>query len=78
MGYYKNLEIALQVEEPDRIPAPKAATQHLAYRSYDSRVTQRRIERLRKKEARQKTFERIILVSVVFLVGAIGVMGWIL
>ena len=78
MGYYKNLEIALQVEEPDRIPAPKAAREHLAYQYYNSRKTQLRIERLRNKEQRFETVERIVLVSVVLLVGAIAVTGWIL
>lgn len=77
MGYYKNIEIESQVEEPDRTPAPKAAREHLAYRYYNSRKTQLGIERLRKKEARFETVEKIVLVSVVLLLGAIAVTGWI-
>lgn len=35
MGYYKNLEIENQVEEADRVPAPKPASGHVAIQSSD-------------------------------------------
>lgn len=31
MGYYKNMEIAGQVEVPDRVPRPKPAIEHAVF-----------------------------------------------
>jgi hypothetical protein len=78
MGYYKNLEIALQVEEPDRVPAPKPASNHAAFRYWDSRTALVRYEKLVKEARRSEIVERLVLTLTVLLLGAAAVTGWIL
>ena len=78
MGYYKNQEIALQVEEPDRVPGPKPASNHAAYRYFDSRTALARYEKLVKEAKRSQLIERIVIAATVLLLGAAAVTGWIL
>jgi hypothetical protein len=77
MGYYKNEEIANQVEEPDRIPAPRPAYTHPAYRYYDSRVVQKRLEKNLRRAKREEALERFALIAAVIFIGVIAVLGWI-
>jgi hypothetical protein len=74
MGYYKNLEIEMQVEEPDRVPEPKPATMHVAHQYHSSRFGRIRYERTMKLIERDELISKIIrrtgLVALVLL--AIG------
>lgn len=51
MGYFKNEIIANQVEEADRIPAPRPATSHVAFPS-------RRLTRQAQRGRRYVTLSR--------------------
>jgi hypothetical protein len=77
MGYYKNLEIALQVEEPDRIPAPRPAFTHPAFRYYDSRLVRGRIEKNIRRAKREILIQRVALIALIVFLGVIAALGWI-
>jgi len=74
MGYYKNQEIEMQVEEPDRVPEPKPAITHVANEQDSSRFARIRYERtlklIRRDELILKSIRRIGLVALILL--AIG------
>lgn len=76
MGYYKNLEIALQVEEPDRIPEPKPASSHVAYHYGETRKTILEFEKMIKKAKKARDVKLLLLVTG--LLGTLGVVGWLL
>lgn len=76
MGYYKNLEIALQVEEPDRIPEPKPASSHVAYHYGETRKTILEFEKTIKKAKKVRDVKLLLLASG--LLGTLGVVGWLL
>jgi hypothetical protein len=73
MGYYKNIEIATQVEEPDRLPAPVPASQHIAY---GTRKQFREIYNHHRKVARAKQRKEITEISALLLASA--VLGFLL
>jgi hypothetical protein len=65
MGYFKQLEIADQVEIADRIPAPKPATTHV---SYPTRRLYREIERATEQNRRNTCINKLITVFAVGIV----------
>ena len=67
MGYFQNLEIALQTEEADRIPRPVPATQH---HSYPTRRSIREIKR-RANQYRMTRIQDEIAKAVVYSVTAL-------
>lgn len=58
MGYFKQLEIANQVEVGDRIPAPKSATTHAAY---PTRKLYREIEKATRDNDRRLCLAKILI-----------------
>jgi hypothetical protein len=71
MGYYKNLEVAGQVEEADRVPPPKPASSHVAYTAqpvavsstyltyFPTRRLTRQIEKATARQERCRLLRRI-------------------
>ena len=53
MGYHKNEEIETQVEEADRVPAPKPAAVHVALQPRP--ITRKSIKQQQRELARQAT-----------------------
>lgn len=79
MGYYKNLEIAGQVEEPDRYPEPIPAARHVANQYHSSRFARVRYERTIRLAKRDELVLKIVRISgLVFLLVLIagGVILW--
>lgn len=67
MGAFKNQLIAEQVEEADRVPAPKPATSHIA-------LTRAQLKAIRKAsdQAVKKTMrEAVYLMALSFTLGAV-------
>jgi predicted nucleic acid-binding Zn ribbon protein len=77
MGYYKNQEIANQVEEPDRLPEPIPAARHIANGHSLTRLERNRLERYRKRVRREDLIVRLILSLAIITIGLIAVLGWI-
>ena len=75
MGYYKNLEIALQVEEPDRVPGPRPASTHLAYNYGLTRKTVLEFEKTVKAARRTRDVKRFVFLLGLLLAAAFGIGG---
>lgn len=75
MGYYKQLEIANQVEEADRFPAPKRARDHVALSGGMSRRVLIALEKQGKNEI---VLRREVVIGAAFVLGALITAGWIL
>ena len=70
MGYHKNQLIAEQVEEADRIPAPKPATSHVAFPTRRSRKQASRIARHNYRKMNQRIIlDAVVYVGIGFLAG---------
>lgn len=67
MGAFKNQLIAEQVEEADRVPAPKPATSHVSLTRAQARAIQRATDQQMKKTMR----EAYLLTLVSFAIGAV-------
>jgi hypothetical protein len=77
MGYFKQLEIANQVEVGDRLPAPKPAREHVAWLSEETRADRKLKQRLARKQRRAENIDTAILLSVVMFIGIMGIWGWL-
>jgi len=76
MGYFKNQLIAQQVEEADRIPAPKPASEHVAFPTRRSRTQARRIANHNiRKMNRRLLIDAIVYVAIGFVAGLTA--GWL-
>lgn len=67
MGAFKNQLIAEQVEEADRVPAPKPATSHVSLTRAQARAIHRATDQQMKKTMR----EAYLLTLVSFAIGAV-------
>lgn len=74
MGYYKQNEIETQVEEADRVPAPKPASVHVALQPRP--ITRKSIKQQQKELARQATGKFLFgwgdLAVIIFCAWALG------
>jgi hypothetical protein len=77
MGYYKNKEIANQVEEPERELPPRPAKTHLAYQYYESRAVRARQEKQMRRAQRADRLETSLVVFFIIVLGVIAVLGWV-
>ena len=67
MGYFKNQLIANQVELGDRIPAPKPATDHVAYGH--GILSRRFIRHLEREHNREHTARLMVAGAIALAVG---------
>lgn len=75
MGYYKQLEIANQVEEADRFPAPLPARDHVALSGGMSR---RVLIALEKQGKNRIVLRRDLVIGVSIVLAVLIIGGWIL
>jgi len=75
MGYYKNQEIELQVEEPDRIPEPKPAATHIANEYHSSRFARVRYERTINLSQRDELILKIVRRTSLVILGLLAIGG---
>ena len=79
MGYFKNQLIADQVEEADRVPAPKPATSHVSLTRAQARAIQRATDQQVKKTMREAYLLTLVAFGLGTVFGAvvIGMVVWL-
>jgi hypothetical protein len=79
MGYFKNQLIADQVEEADRVPAPKPATSHVSLTRAQARAIQQVTDQQVKKIMREAYLLTLVAFGLGTVFGAvvIGMVVWL-
>ena len=79
MGAFKNQLIAEQVEEADRVPAPKPATSHVALTRAQLKATRKASDQALRKTMREAVYLAVLgfTVGAVFGIALLGAFVWL-